>query len=71
MSQTTREHRSSSPFPQEHRVLVSACPFTVGQVTMLVLDFNSEEEAIAAVKAIGEFNEAEHPNYIQTAVYLG
>jgi hypothetical protein len=38
---------------------------------MLVLDFTSEEEAIAAVKAIGEFNEAEHPNYIQTAVYLG
>jgi hypothetical protein len=38
---------------------------------MLTLSFESADEALAAVKAIHDYNEEEHPNYCQTAIYLG
>lgn len=66
-------HRSTEKFVPDnrHRVLISACPFSVGSVNMLTLEFGSADEALVAVKAVNAANAEEHPNYFQTAIYLG
>jgi hypothetical protein len=69
-----QDHRSTNKLTRvakSHKVLISACPWSVGQVSMLTLSFESADEALAAVKAIHDYNEEEHPNYCQTAIYLG
>ena len=38
---------------------------------MLTLEFASADEALVAVKAVNAANAEEHPNYFQTAIYLG